>query len=422
MFIDKVSIILKAGRGGEGCISFRREKYVPYGGPDGGNGGNGGSIYFEGDSQKTTLLDLSYKPRFKAEDGQKGSSGNKFGKSGEDLIVKVPLGTVIFKNGEFYADLKTRSERILVVKSGRGGRGNASFKTAKHTAPRIAERGEFGEIAKVNLELRLIADIGIIGLPNAGKSTFLSKISDAKPRIADYPFTTLSPNLGVVNYNDKNFVVADIPGIINGAHKGKGLGIEFLRHIKRAKALVHIVDVNGFAGNGAYENYKAVNYELKKFSNYIIKKRVIVVLNKMDLSNSQENFRNFRKHFKNKKIFVISAKVGIGIDVLLGEMVKLLEKLTPLIFDEEERAIFVKKYIYKPEFEINVEEGVFIVKGSKIETLTKMTRFDEEDALIRYKNILRKMGLETRLKKMGVQLGDTVKIGGFKFVFGKQII
>jgi GTP-binding protein len=418
MFIDKANIFLEAGCGGDGRISFRREKYVPYGGPDGGNGGNGGSIYFEGDSQKITLLDLFYCPKYRAENGQKGSSGNKFGKYGKDLIIKIPPGTVIFKNGEFFADLKEKNKKILIVKGGRGGRGNTSFKTAKYTAPRIAEKGEFGETAEVNLELRLIADIGIIGLPNAGKSTLLSKISNANPKIANYPFTTLFPNLGVVNYNGKNFVVVDIPGIINGAHKGKGLGIEFLRHVKRAKALVHVVDASGFCGNNPYENYKTVNYELKKFSDSITKKRVIVVLNKIDLQSPQKN-RNFREYFKNKKIFEISATMGTGVNILLEEMVKIIEKSTHSIpVEEEKETIFLKKYIYIPEFEINIEDGVFVVKGSKIKTLTEMTRFDEDDALRRYRNILKKMGLDSSLKKMGIQFGDIVRIGNFEFVFG----
>jgi GTP-binding protein len=421
MFIDKANIFLEAGRGGDGCISFRREKYVPYGGPDGGNGGNGGSIYFEGDSQKITLLDFFYKPKFRAENGQKGSSGNKFGKYGKDLVIKIPLGTVIFKNGEFFADLNAENEKILIVRGGRGGRGNTSFKTAKYTAPRIAERGEFGETAKVALELRLIADIGIVGLPNAGKSTLLSKISNANPKVANYPFTTLFPNLGVVNYNGKKIVVIDIPGIINGAHKGKGLGIEFLRHVKRAKALLHVVDASGFCENSnPYESYKIVNYELKKYSNYVIKKRVIVVLNKIDLQNSKKNLESFNKHFRNKEIFEISATVGTGINALLEKMAKIIEKSVYLIPVEEE-GMFLKKYVYKPEFEINVEDGIFVVKGSKIKALTEMMRFDEDDALRRYRNILKKMGVETSLKKMGVQFGDTVRIGDFEFVFGKQM-
>ncbi|MDR3256723.1 MAG: GTPase ObgE [Endomicrobium sp.] len=419
MFIDKVSISLTAGRGGDGCISFRREKYVPYGGPDGGNGGKGGDIYFEADPHKTTLLDLSYRPKFKAENGQRGLPSDKFGRYGEDLIIKIPLGTLVLKNGELFVDLKTAGERILIVKGGRGGRGNASFKTGKYTAPRIAEKGEPGETAEINLELRLIADIGFVGLPNAGKSTLLSKISAARPKIADYPFTTLAPNLGVINYNDKHFVVADIPGIIEGAHEGKGLGFEFLRHIRRTKVLAHIIDVSGFDGKDPYANYKIINNELKKYSKYLAKKHIIIVLNKIDLPDSQKHIKNFKKHLKTKKLFGISATTGSGVDLLLKEMVKMLTK--PLDFNPEEEieTIPVKKYIYEPEFKVNIKGGIFVVTGVKIETLTEMTKFNEDEALRRYQNILKKMGLEIKLEKMGIKSGDIVKIGEFEFTFEK---
>ncbi len=351
MFIDKVSTYLTAGRGGDGCISFRREKYVPYGGPDGGNGGKGGDIYFEGDSHKTTLLDLSYRPKFKAEDGQKGLSGNKSGKYGQDLIIKIPLGTLIFKNGEFFADLKTAGERILIIKGGRGGRGNASFKTGRYTVPRIAEKGALGETAEINFELCLIADVGFLGLPNAGKSTLLSQISAARPKIADYPFTTLVPNLGVVDYKGKHFTAADIPGIIEGACKGRGLGFEFLRHIKRTKVLVHIIDVNGFDGRDPYENYKIINNELKKYSKYLAKKHVIIVLNKIDSAASLKQIKNFKKHLKAKRLFEISAATGYGIGTLLKEMVRILEKSVAFSTEEGVESLSVKKYIYEPEFE-----------------------------------------------------------------------
>jgi GTP-binding protein len=419
MFIDKISTHLTAGCGGDGCVSFRREKYVPCGGPDGGNGGNGGNIYFESDPCKTTLLDLSYRPKFEAEDGQRGSSGGKSGRYGEDLIIKIPLGTLIFKDGEFFADLKTAGERILAVKGGRGGRGNASFKTGKHTVPRIAEKGASGEIAEINLELRLIADVGFLGFPNAGKSTLLSQISAAKPKIADYPFTTLTPNLGVVGYEGKYFTAADIPGIIEGACKGKGLGFEFLRHIRRTKVLIHIIDVNGFDGRDPYDNYKIINNELRKYSKHLEKKHIIIVLNKIDSAGSLEKIRNFRRHLKAQKLFEISATTGYGVEALLKKIIRMLEK--PVAFSNEEgiESLPVKKYIYEPEFKISIENGIFVATGSKVETLTEMTKFDEDEALRRYQNILKKMGFEIELKKMGARSGDTVRIGNFEFIFEK---
>ncbi|MDR1122835.1 MAG: GTPase ObgE [Endomicrobium sp.] len=420
MFIDKVNIFLTAGRGGGGCISFRREKYVPYGGPNGGNGGKGGDIYFEGDPHKATLLDLSCRSKFKAEDGHKGLPSDKFGKYGDDLIIKIPLGTLIFKNGELFADIKSTGEKILIVKGGRGGRGNASFKTAKHIAPRIAEKGEPGESAEVNLELRLIADVGFVGLPNAGKSTLLSQISAARPKIADYPFTTLTPNLGVVDYNGKTFVVADIPGLIEGAHKGKGLGFDFLRHIKRTKVLLHIIDVSGFDGKDPYENYKIINNELKQYFKYFVKKYVIIVLNKIDLPGAVANIKKFKKHIKIKKLFEISATTGEGVQALTKEMAKMIKKFLAFNPEEEKETMPVKKYIYKPEFKIYVDEdGVFVITGEKVEVLTEMTKFSEDEALRRYQNILKKMGLEVGLENMGAKSGDTVRIGNFEFIFEK---
>jgi GTP-binding protein len=419
MFIDKANILLTAGRGGDGCISFRREKYVPYGGPNGGNGGKGGDIYFEGDPHKITLLDLSYRPKFKAKDGHKGENSDKFGRYGDDLIIKVPLGTLVFKNGELFADIKIAGEKILLAKGGRGGRGNASFKTQKNTAPRIAEKGEPGEIAEINLELRLIADVGFVGLPNAGKSTLLSIISAARPKIADYPFTTLEPNLGVVDFKGRHFVAADIPGIIEGAHEGKGLGLEFLRHIKRTKVLLHIIDASGFDGADPYHNYKIINNELKKYSKYIAKKHVIVVLNKTDVSGSDKHVKEFKKHLKSAKIIEISAVTGAGIENLLKETVKMLDKPLKINPEEEIETVPVKKYVYEPEFKISLEDGVYIVTGGKVETLTEMTKFTEDEALRRYQNILKKMGLDDELENMGAKPGDLVRIGALEFTFEK---
>jgi GTP-binding protein len=417
MFIDKTDIILTAGSGGAGCISFRREKYVPYGGPNGGNGGNGGNIYFEGDPHKNTLLDLSHQHSIKAQDGVNGSSNTKNGKFGADLIIKVPLGTVIFKNDELFADIKKAGERILIVKGGRGGRGNASFKTLKHTAPRIAEKGEPGEKALIRLELRLIADVGFVGMPNAGKSTLLARITAAKPKIADYPFTTLVPNLGIVNFKGRHFAAADIPGIIEGAHQGKGLGFEFLRHIRRTKVLLHIIDMSGFDGKDPYENYKAINDELKKYSKLTAKKPIVIVLNKKELPSSQENIKAFKRRVRKKPLFEISAVTGEGIDEMLAQTVLMLDKPTEPDFEEE--IVPVRKYTFEPEFKVYKKDGIFIAEGKKIETLTRMTKLNEDDALRRYQNILKKMGLETELEKMGAKIGDTVRICDFEFTFEK---
>ena len=417
MFIDKAKIFITAGRGGDGCISFRREKYVPFGGPNGGNGGKGGDIYIETDNKKITLLDLSYKPKFHAENGNKGENSDKFGSYGEDLIIKVPLGTIVYKNGELFADLQELGKKILVAKGGRGGRGNASFKTHNNTVPRIAEKGEPGEVSEIDLELRLIADVGLVGFPNAGKSTFLSVVSSARPKIADYPFTTLEPNLGVVVIDDKQFVIADIPGIIEGAHLGKGLGLEFLRHIKRTKVLIYLIDVSGFDGTDPYKTYKVLSNELKKYSKYMSKKHMVIALNKIDIDSSADNIKKFKKKIKGVKIYPISNMTKEGISKLLFDVHKLINK--PI--EEEEIETFpIKKYIYEPEFNVNInEDGVFIVTGKKVETLAEMTKFNEDEALRRFQNILKKMGIEIALEKKGCKIGDTVRIGVFEFEFQK---
>lgn len=417
MFIDKAKIFITAGRGGDGCISFRREKYVPFGGPNGGNGGKGGDIYIETDNKKITLLDLSYKPKFHAENGNKGENSDKFGSYGEDLIIKVPLGTIVYKNGELFADLQELGKKVLIAKGGRGGRGNASFKTHNNTVPRIAEKGEPGEVAEIDLELRLIADVGLVGFPNAGKSTFLSVVSSARPKIADYPFTTLEPNLGVVTIDDKQFVIADIPGIIEGAHLGKGLGLEFLRHIKRTKVLIYLIDVSGFDGTDPYKTYKILSNELKKYSKYMSKKHMVIALNKTDIDSSKDNIKKFKKKIKGEKIYPISNMTKEGISKLLIDVYKLINKP---IEEEEIESIPVKKYIYEPEFFVNVnEDGVFVVTGKKVEILAEMTKFNEDEALRRFQNILKKMGIEIALEKKGCKIGDTVRIGVFEFEFQK---
>ena len=417
MFIDKAKIFITAGRGGDGCISFRREKFVPLGGPDGGNGGKGGDVYIEADSKKSTLLDLSYRPKFFAENGNRGESANKYGKYGKDLVIKVPLGTLIYKNKELFFDLKEEGQKVLVAKGGRGGRGNSAFKTQKHTVPKIAEKGEPGEEAEIELELRLIADVGLVGFPNAGKSTFLSVISSAKPKIADYPFTTLEPNLGVVSLNDKQIVFADIPGVIEGASSGKGLGFEFLRHIKRTKVLLYMIDVSGLDGKDPYEVYRILNKELKQYSKFLSKKHTVIALNKIDVCDASQNIKNFKKNVKNKKIFSISNMTKVGIDKLLSEIAKLVE--LP-VKEEDIKSIPIKKYIYEPDFKIDIDEyGIFVISGRKVEVLAKMTKFNEDEALRRFQNILKKMGVDIALEEKGCKVGDTVRIANFEFDYTK---
>jgi GTP-binding protein len=416
MFIDKARIFITAGRGGAGCISFRREKFVPLGGPDGGNGGKGGDVYLLADPHLTTLLDLAYRPHYRAVDGQAGQNSNKFGRGGADLTIKVPLGTVVRRNGEVLADLKDPGRTIMVAAGGRGGRGNASFKTGRHTAPHLAEKGEPGEEVALDLELKLIADVGLVGFPNAGKSTFLARVSAARPKIADYPFTTLTPNLGVVSHKEKQFVVADIPGLIEGAHTGKGIGDEFLRHIQRTRIIIHLVDMGGFDGKDPVENFRTINKELASYSKALLDKPMLVAANKMDLTDAPAELAKFKRRVKGTKVFPISAATGAGIDALLAAVVHLLNTLPP---PEEVVPEPVRRYVYAPEFTVTREGDIFVVAGPKVEKLAAMTDFNQEEALRRFQNILKKMGVEQMLEDQGVKPGDTVRVGTREFVYEK---
>lgn len=418
MFIDKAHIYVSGGRGGSGSNSFRREKHVPFGGPDGGNGGKGGDVFLVADQHLTTLLDLTYKPHYRAKDGQPGSGCNCYGRCAEDLIMKVPCGTIVRRRGEsdIVADLKEDGQRFLAAAGGRGGRGNSSFKTSRNTAPRMYEKGEPGVDIEFDLELKLIADVGLVGFPNAGKSTLLSSISAARPKIADYPFTTLSPNLGVSQYAGKSFVVADIPGLIEGAHTGKGLGDEFLRHIERTRILVHIVDLFGFDEHTAYQNYKTINKELERYSKKLASKKMIVVANKSDLTDSAKKLAELKRHLKGKKIYEISAATGKGIDVLMGAIIKELAK--PVTEEPVEEP--VRRYVYEPDFVVTIaEDGAFAVTGKKIEKLAEMSDFNEDESLRRFQNILKKMGVEKAMKEKGAEVGDLVRIGTLEFEYQK---
>jgi GTP-binding protein len=415
MFIDSTRISIRGGRGGNGCVSFRREKYVDRGGPDGGNGGHGGDVFLRTELQIKSLLDLTYKPHHFAYDGKPGQGSNKVGRSGEDIYVNVPLGTLVFRDGKLIADLKNLNETLLVAKGGRGGRGNAAFKSHSNTAPMISERGEPGEAFQLDLELKLLADIGLIGFPNAGKSTFLARVTSARPKIADYPFTTLNPNLGISTWHGTRMVLADIPGLIEGAHEGKGLGHDFLRHIERTRILFHLVDIAGFGGHSAVECVKLVNEELRLYSASLAKKPMLLVVNKIDTADADKIVAALKKKYAKIKIFPISAVTGVGINPLLAYAAKLVSEPEP----EAPRKPGGEplRFVVEAEYEVTKEEDEFVVKGVKVERLASMTNFDQQEGLKRFQNILKKMGIERELARKGALPGDNVRIGKVEFTY-----
>ena len=414
-FIDFAKIYLKAGDGGDGCMSFRREKYIPKGGPDGGNGGKGGDIYLVAKKDINTLTDISFNPHIKAESGENGKGSNLYGKKGEDTMVYVPCGTIIKENGKIVADLKKDGEKFLAARGGKGGRGNLAFKTHNNTAPKFSEKGEKGEEKVLTLELALLADIGLIGFPNAGKSTFLSRTTLAKPKIADYPFTTLSPNLGVVKHKNASFLMADIPGLIENAHLGKGLGDKFLKHILRTRLLIHLIDPMGFNNIPPLKGIKIIENELKKFSPLMCEKEIVIVVNKADLPNSEKAFKQIKNIYKKRKCFFISSITGAGISKLFDYIIKILPTLkSPVLYTQEQykdNEIKIEKGFY-----IEIEkDGSYIVKGKEIERLVQMTNFNQQEGINRLMNILKKIGINKTLIKMGIQEGDTVKISELEF-------
>jgi|SRR5690554_1058840 len=423
MFIDEVIIRVAAGKGGDGAVSFRREKYVPKGGPDGGDGGRGGHIYLEADQGLSTLSHLRYKKSYSAMPGVRGAGGNKSGKNGEDLVIKVPAGTVVRRadNQRLLVDLTSDQERFMVARGGKGGRGNPHFATSTHQTPRFAEKGEPGEEFQVKLELKLLADVGLVGYPNAGKSTLLSVISAAKPQIGSYPFTTLSPILGLVEVGENSFVVADIPGLIEGAHQGVGLGFEFLRHIERTRLILHLVDVSALEGREPLEAFIQINKELAAYSKALAAKPQIVVGTKMDLPEAQTNWVVFEKDLAEMgyEAYPISAVSAKGIKKVLEKVVKKLKELPQpeQILAEEagesnESGLDLKDYLVLQE-----EPGVFRIEGKGL--LRKMQRFDlnQEEAVFRLQKLLRRLGVEEALVDAGVKEGDLVHIGDYEFLF-----
>ena len=418
MFTDYVKIYAKAGNGGNGAISFRREKYVAAGGPDGGDGGKGGDIYFEVDQNSNTLLEFRYKKKFKAENGSNGEGSNKYGKSGEDLTIKVPIGTIVkdAETNRVLADLSHEGQKELVLKGGRGGKGNSHFATATRQAPRFSQDGENGEEKELILELKLLADVGLIGFPNVGKSTFLSRTTSATPKIADYHFTTLEPNLGVVKteYGD-SFVIADIPGIIEGASEGVGLGLQFLRHIERTRLLLHVIDVSGSEGRNPVDDFEKINSELKKYSKKLSERTQIIVANKSDIIQDEEKFEELSKLAQkhNIKIFKISAVTGEGISELIKYVSDLLK-----ILPKEELLEYEDKKIYKLEnkddYTIRKEEGMFVIEGEPVERIMRRVNIDDNESLYYLQKNLDELGVHEKLKKMGIKEGDIVKIADYE--------
>lgn len=420
MFVDEVIIKVKAGNGGDGCTAFRREKYIPDGGPFGGNGGRGANIIFETDLGLRTLLDLRYQKLIKAPKGANGEGKNKNGKGASDVIIKVPLGTTVkdMDTGLIIADLTKKGDSVIIAKGGRGGRGNTAFATATNPAPNFSEHGEPGEEKTLKVELRLLADVGFVGMPSVGKSTILSKISASKPKIAAYHFTTLNPNLGVVKTIDgRTFVAADLPGLIKGASLGEGLGDKFLKHIQRTRVIAHIIDMSGLEGRDPLEDYETINKELKDFDEKLILKPQVIIANKMDLEGAKENLERFKKKY-NVPVYEVSAITNKGLDKVLVKIADELDKIKeePLFSDEAFESHVLYKFKKEQPFTITRDNDIYVVKGKEIEKLFHMTKFTDEGA-IRFARKLRKMGIDDKLLEMGAKYGDKVQIEDLIFEF-----
>lgn len=426
MFIDKAKIHLKSGKGGDGAVAFRREIYVPAGGPAGGDGGKGGNIVFQVDEGMRTLMDFRYKKHYVASNGEDGRNKNMFGKDGEDLILKVPPGTTIKneKTGEIIADLTINNDKVIVAKGGKGGKGNTHFKNSVRQAPRFAIAGEAGQEFTVILELKLIADVGLIGFPNVGKSTLLSVVTSAKPKIANYHFTTLKPNLGVVKTkHGDSFVLADIPGLIEGAHEGTGLGHEFLRHVERTKLLIHVLDVSGIEGRDSLEDFGKINSELHLYNEQLAEKPQVVAANKTDIPGAEDNLNKLKSTLNDKgiEVFPISAATSQGLDELLNYVSKKLKELEALELKEEpvkqEKVYKYEEKRDKYHFVVTKEDDVYVVEGEFLERLIKSTNFDDMDSISYFQKVLRNRGVIDKLKESGISEGDLVKIYDIEFEY-----
>lgn len=419
MFVDDVELELIAGAGGNGCMAFRREKYIEMGGPFGGNGGKGSDIIFAVDEGLNTLLDLRYKKVIKGNRGENGEGRGMHGRGAEPVIIRVPLGTVItdLETGYVIADLVKKDDSVLVASGGRGGRGNMAFATHANPAPSYAENGEPGESRKVKIELKLLADVGLVGMPSVGKSTLISKISASKPKIAAYHFTTLKPNLGVVRVKDgRTFVVADLPGLIKGASLGEGLGDQFLRHIERTRILVHVIDMSGFEGRDPYEDYVTINKELENFNPKILEKPQIILANKMDIPSSTKHLEEFKKKVK-EPIYPISANENMGIDEVLLILADMLDQMPkePLYEEKQFESHILYKFKEEKPFTITKEGNTFVIKGKEVEKVLLMTKFSTDESVMRFSNKLKKMGIDDELRRLGAENGDTIRILDYEF-------
>ena len=421
-FIDRVKIYVQAGTGGNGTVAFRREAHVPKGGPSGGDGGRGGSVIFVATNSLSTLLDLRYYREYKAQNGEKGHAKKMHGADADDLVIRVPVGTCVYDDdtGNIIADLTKDGQRAVIAKGGRGGRGNARFASSRNPAPKICENGEPGEKFNLRVELKLLADVGLVGFPSVGKSTLLSVVSKARPQIADYHFTTIVPNLGVVQVKDgRSFVMADLPGLIEGASQGKGLGHQFLRHIERCRVIVHIIDMSGSEGRDPYEDYVTINKELGEYEYRLLERPQIIVANKMDGDEAEENLKKFKEKLGDQKVFPIIAPIHEGIDAVLYAVADALET-APDFFNQEEEQESVL-YTYKEEekpFTIhNKGNGVWEVTGKKVERLVQMASFTTDAGFQRFALQIRNMGIDDALREAGCEDGDTVRLYDFEFEF-----
>ena len=419
MFVDEVVVKLIAGKGGDGCTSFRREKFIAMGGPNGGNGGRGANIIFKVDKSLKTLIDLKMKKIIKGDKGVNGKGSDQNGANAEDVIIKVPEGTVVTEKntGKLICDLIKDNEEFIVAHGGRGGKGNRAFATHDNPAPKMSELGAPGEEIEIKCELKVLADVGLVGLPSVGKSTLLTVISNATPKIAAYHFTTLSPNLGVVKVYDDSFVMADLPGLIEGASEGVGLGIKFLKHAERTKVIAHVIDMSGTEYD-PIESYETIINEIKKYDENMLKRPSVIIASKMDIENSKENLAKFQKKYPNLKIYPISSIYNEGIKELITDLNKLVKENADKNFYEElNETHTLYKYENKKPFKIYKDNNIWVIEGNEIEELFLMTRFNEDESVLRFARKLKKMGVEDELEKLGAKRGEEVKILDYIFNF-----